>query len=135
MVNIVYDSRKIVSCGSRDDNVLSTCIDVSLSLVLAGVETGTLKNNVYSELTPRKVLSICFLVDGDLLSVYGNGILTESYLVTECVTSLCAVILKKMCEIATISNPSAPNICLNARRPIRPNPLIATFTAIFDSSW
>ena len=32
--------------------------------------------------------------------------------------------------IATTSYPSALNICLNARRPIRPNPLIATFTAI-----
>ena len=36
--------------------------------------------------------------------------------------------------IATISYPSAPNICLNARRPIRPKPLIATFTAIFLTS-
>ena len=33
MVNIVYDSRKIVSCRSRDDNLLSTCIDVSLCLI------------------------------------------------------------------------------------------------------
>ena len=32
--------------------------------------------------------------------------------------------------IATISYPSAPNICLNARRPIRPKPFIATFTDI-----
>ena len=36
--------------------------------------------------------------------------------------------------IATTSYPSAPNICLNARRPIRPNPLIATLTAISNSS-
>ena len=28
----------------------------------------------------------------------------------------------------------APDICLNARRPIRPNPLIATFTAMINSS-
>ena len=31
-------------------------------------------------------------------------------------------------------DPSAPNICLKARRPIRPNPLIATLTAILNSS-
>ena len=36
--------------------------------------------------------------------------------------------------IATTSYPSAPNICLKARRPIRPKPLIATLTAIFNSS-
>ena len=34
--------------------------------------------------------------------------------------------------IATTSYPSAPNICLNARRPIRPKPLIATLTAIIN---
>ena len=34
----------------------------------------------------------------------------------------------------TTSYPSASNICLNARRPIRPKPLIATLTAILVSS-
>ena len=69
MVNIVYDSRKIVSCRSRNDYVLSAGIDMSLSLVLACVETCALKNNINTELSPRKVLSICLFVDSDLLAV------------------------------------------------------------------
>ena len=41
----------------------------------------------------------------------------------------------ELVTIATISYPSAPNICLNARRPIRPKPFIATLTAIIYSSY
>ena len=49
MVYIVNDCRKIISCRSGDDNVLSTCIDMSLSFVFGCIESCTLKNYVYTD--------------------------------------------------------------------------------------
>ena len=81
MVNIVYDSRQIISCRSRNDNVLSTSVDVSLCLVLAGVETSTLKYNIYAKLAPRKVSCLSFCIDCDLLSVNSDAVLIERNLI------------------------------------------------------
>ncbi len=96
MVYIIYDSRQIIASRSGDDNMLRACIDMSLSLRLAGVEAGALENDVNSKLSPRKVLRISFLVDRDLLAVYRDGILAEGNLIAELVSALCAVILQKM---------------------------------------
>ena len=39
MIGIEYNCRKIVSCGSRDNNLAGAGIDVSLSLFLGCIES------------------------------------------------------------------------------------------------
>src|SRR3712207_1793401 len=74
MVSIEYDGRKIVACGSRDNNLLSACCDVSRSLFLRSIETCALKNYVYIELTPRKFSCVRLSVDGNFLTVNDNRV-------------------------------------------------------------
>ena len=83
------------------------------SLFLGGIEAGALQNDIDADLAPRKVLCVCFLIDGDSLaidndSVIGNFDSVLALAELACESALSGVILK----------------------PIRPNPLIATFTMI-----
>ena len=75
MVYIVNDGRKIVACRSGNNNVLSACIDMSLSFCFGGVEAGALQNYVNTDLAPRKLCCVCFRVDLDLFAINGDGIL------------------------------------------------------------
>ncbi len=77
MVNVVNDGGQIVACGSRDNNFLSTCIDMCRSFSLAGIETGTLEHYVDAQLAPRQLSCVRLSVDGDLLAV--NRDRTRSY--------------------------------------------------------
>ena len=77
VVYIVNDSGEVIACGSRDNNLLSTGVDVSLGLSLGYIETCALENNVNTELTPRKISSVGLSVDGDLLAVNDDS--TGSY--------------------------------------------------------
>jgi hypothetical protein len=74
IVYIVNDGGKIVACGSRDNNFLSACFDVSHRLVLRGVETGAFENNVYVESAPGAILCVLASVDLDFLTVNDDGI-------------------------------------------------------------
>ena len=47
VVYVVNDGGQIVACGSRDNDLLSASVDVSLSLSLGSVEAGALQNDVY----------------------------------------------------------------------------------------
>ncbi len=69
MVNVVNDSRQIVACRSRDNNLLCAGLDVSLSLSLAGVEARALENNVNLQLAPRQLSCVRLSIDSDLLAV------------------------------------------------------------------
>jgi hypothetical protein len=100
-----YDSLKILACGSRDNNLLSAGINVSLALVLRAVETGALKNNVYADLAPRKLGSVSLSIDLKGLAVYGNGVslIVSLYGVKiltylAAVTALSGIILEKVGE-------------------------------------
>ena len=92
MVYIVNDCRKIISCRSGDDNVLSTSIDMSLCFCFGCVETCALKNNVYTDLAPRKLCCVCFRVDLDLFAINCDGIFTVRYGICKSVSALCGVI-------------------------------------------
>ena len=83
LVNGENDGLEIVACRSRDNYLLSACVDVSLGLVLGAVETCALENNVNADLAPRKILSVLLSVDGQglavnsdstLLIISGNGV-------------------------------------------------------------
>ena len=77
VVYIVNDSGEVIACGSRDNNLLSTGVDVSLGLSLGYIETCAFENNVNTELTPRKISSVGLSVDGDFLAVNDDS--TGSY--------------------------------------------------------
>ena len=94
MVDIEDNGRKVITCRSRDDNLASTCIDVSLSLCLAGVEAGALQNNIDLQLTPRKILCILLLVDLDLLAVDNDGMIGR--LNSALIMTMSCIILKKI---------------------------------------
>ena len=76
MVYIVNDGRQIVACRSGNNNVLSACIDMSLSFCLGGVEAGALQNYVNTDFSPRKLCSVSLCINLDLFSVNGDGIFT-----------------------------------------------------------
>ncbi len=58
VVYVVNDCLEVVARGSGDNDLLSACVDVSLRLILRGVEAGAFKNNVYVELAPGQVVSV-----------------------------------------------------------------------------
>ena len=96
VVNVVNDCRKIVACRSRDNNLLSTGIDVSLCLFLRCVETGALENYVNTELAPRTIVCIGFLVDLKQLAVNCDCV----SLVVRC---NCVLILTEYTSISALS--------------------------------
>ena len=76
---------------------------MSRSLLLRGVETGALQDNIDIQSLPRKVLCVCLLVNRNLLAVDGDGILTcldrvlaLADLAEE--ATLRSVVLQKVCE-------------------------------------
>ncbi len=69
MVYVVNDCGKVVACGSRDNNLASACVDMSLRLCLGGIEAGAFKHNVYSKLAPGKLRSLSLGIDCDFLAV------------------------------------------------------------------
>ena len=81
MVYIVNDGRKVVSCRCGDNYLTSAGFDMSACFCLGCIETCTFKNNVYLKLSPGKVLSVCFFVNCNGLSINRDGILTIRYAV------------------------------------------------------
>ena len=98
MVHVVDDRGEIVARGSGDDDLLGASVDVGLSLLLGGVEAGALEHDVDTELAPREVVGVGLLVDGDLLAVDGNGVLTGGDLVIAAVVALRGVVLQQVRE-------------------------------------
>ena len=74
MVYVVNDCLKVVSSRSGNDNVFSTCIDMSLSFVFGCIESSTLKNYVYTDLSPWKLSSVSFCINFDFFYVNCDGI-------------------------------------------------------------
>ena len=73
VVYIVNNGGKVVACGSRDNNLAGACLDVGRSLFFRGVETGALEDNVNAQLAPGKIFCLGLCINGDLLTVYGDG--------------------------------------------------------------
>ena len=105
LVYAVNDGLEVIACGSRNNNLLCACVDVSLTLILRAVETGALENNVYADFTPRKVLCVLLCVnlesltvnsDGVSLIVSGNSV--KIFADNAAVTLLRGIILQKICE-------------------------------------
>ena len=103
MVYIVNDGGQIVTSRSRDNNLLSTSLDVSRSLLLRCIETCALQNYVYVQLTPRQLSSVRNSIDSDLLTINYDEVFTSLYsvlvlteLATE--TTLSSVILQQVSE-------------------------------------
>ena len=78
VVHVEDDGLQIVACRSRDNDLLSTSLDVSHALILRSIETCALENDVDVESAPRKVSCILLLVDSDLLAIYLD--VTSSFL-------------------------------------------------------
>ena len=98
VVYVVNNSREVLTCWSRDNNLLCACLEMSRSLLLGGVEAGALQNNIYIMLSPRNLLSLSASVNLDLLAVYSNGILASGYSISILVLALGRVILQQMSE-------------------------------------
>ena len=103
MVNVEYDGGQIVTSRSRDNNLLSTSSQVSRSLLLRSIETCALQNNVYIQLAPRQLSSVRNSIDGDLLAINYDEVLTSlnsvlvlTELATE--TTLSGIILQQVSE-------------------------------------
>ncbi len=78
--------------------MLSTCIDMCLSLCLRCIEACALQNNIYTKLAPRKLSCVSLCIDGDLLAVNSDVILTGLNLVAKSISALCGIILQKVCQ-------------------------------------
>ena len=116
LVDAEDDGLEVIACGSRDNDLLSACIDVSLALSLGAVEAGALKNNINVKLAPGKILRVGHSIDGDLLAVnydsagnldslavlfilsslevYGVKILAYS----SAIAALSGIVLEKVCK-------------------------------------
>ena len=96
MVHVINDGRKIISCRCGNNNLAGTGGNMCGCLVLGGVETGTLQNYVNLQLSPRKVLCVCLLVDGDGLAVHGDVVLACANGIGILILALGRVILQQM---------------------------------------
>ena len=115
MVSIENNCRKIVTCWSRDNYLLSTSLEVSRSLLLRCVETCTLENYVYVVSSPWAVSSVHLSRDLNLLTINDDRILSSLYSVltlTELAseTTLSGIILQQMskhlrtCQVVDCNN-------------------------------
>ena len=82
MVNIVNDSRKIISSRCGNNYLSSSCFNVSGSLLLGCIEACTLKNYVNANLSPRKLLSFSHCINLNLFSINDNRIFCRLYFVS-----------------------------------------------------
>jgi len=98
MVYVVDDCRKVISCRSRNDDMLSACIDVSLSLSLGGIEACALQNYVNTDLAPRELSCVSLSIDLDVLAINSDEILACGDSVSLLISALCAVILEQVSE-------------------------------------
>ena len=110
MVYVVNDCRQIVASRSRDNDLLCTCIDVSLCLSLRGVETSAFQNNVNTNLAPRQLCSVSLCIDLQSLTVNSDStsfvISRNSVLVLTdlaCITALCGIILQQVSQHRRLS--------------------------------
>ena len=96
----INDGLQIVTCRSGNNNLLSTSLDMSHGLLFGAVETGTLKNYINTDLSPRKLVSLCHSINLQGLTVNSDGtsliisfnsvkIFTDS----STVSTLCGIIL------------------------------------------
>ena len=76
MVYVVNDGGQVIASRSRDNNLLGTSGQVSRSLLLRGIETCALEHDVNVELAPRQLSSVRNSVDGDLLAINNDEVLT-----------------------------------------------------------
>ena len=103
VVYVENDGLEIISCGSRDDDLLGAGVDVRHGLLFRAVETGALENDVNTERAPRAVVGVLFGVDLDLLAVDDDRILGSFYGVKvlaelAAVGSLSGIVLEKVSE-------------------------------------
>ncbi len=98
MVRVIDNCRKIIAGRSGDHDLLGACVDVSLSLRLGGIEAGALENDVDVKIFPRKVVSVRFLVDRDLLTIDNDVVLTETDSISLRIAALGRIILQKVCK-------------------------------------
>ena len=87
-----YNEDEIVSSRSGNDNMFSTCIDMSLSFIFRCIETCTLKNYVYTDFSPWKFCSVSFCINFDFFSVYCDRVFASGNFIAQSVSSLCRVI-------------------------------------------
>ena len=81
MVDVVNDGGQIVAGRSGDNDLAGACVDMRLSLGLAGVEAGALEDDVNAELAPGQIGSVRHLVDDDLLAIDDNVVVLAFTLV------------------------------------------------------
>ena len=74
LIDIVNDGREVITCRSRNDNLLGAGLDMGGSLLLGGVETGALEHDVNAELAPRALSGVLDRVDLDFLAFDNDGI-------------------------------------------------------------
>ena len=97
-VNAVNDGLKILTCRSGNNNLFSACVDMSLSLVLRGVEAGALKNYINTDFTPRKIRSVLFSINLYGLAVNSDAVFPCGNLVSQSIATLCGIVLEKVSE-------------------------------------
>ena len=96
MVYIIYDCRKIISCWCRDNNLTSTCLDMSRSFLFRCVETCTLKYYVNAKITPWAICSISLSINLNLFTINCDRILTSGYSISLLIFTLRRIILQQM---------------------------------------
>ncbi len=102
-VNAVNDCLEVIACRSGNNDLLSACVNMSLSLILRSIEARALKNYVNADLAPRKILSVFHSIDSNLFAVYGNGVFAglngvSFFTDLAAVTALSGIVLEKVSE-------------------------------------
>ena len=69
MVGVEHYRREILACWCRNNDLLSSSLEMSRSFFLGGVEARALENDINIMLFPRDVLCILLSIDLDGLSV------------------------------------------------------------------
>ena len=98
VVYVVYDSRQIISSRSGNNYFLSACSDVCRSFLFRGVESGTLQNYIYADLSPRKLSCVSFCINLNLFSVNDDRIISCRYSVSQSIFTLRRIIFQQMCK-------------------------------------
>ncbi len=94
LVDTNYEHGSSVLGGSRHNNILGTCLDVSLSLLLSQEQTCGLYNVLSTYSTPVDLLRVAACGNADVLAVYDQLVLLHVSLYGAIETSVHRVVLQ-----------------------------------------
>ena len=92
LIYAVNDRRQIVARRSRNNDLLRARVDMRLRFCFRCIEACAFEDDIYADLSPRKIRGVLLRIDRNFLSVHRDGIVIAFHRMAF-ISSLCRIIL------------------------------------------